>query len=98
MKAGLKAALLRQLEATPPSARAAHASAIEGSTHAEARAENPKDTRGLEQSYLARGQAQRVAELEAGLAQVTALGPRRRSAGDPVALGALVTIDDDGEH
>jgi hypothetical protein len=93
-KAALHAELVAQLTEALASAVRAHAAAIEGATHAEARAENPKDTRGLEQSYLARGQAHRVAELEAGLAAVTALGVRRFAVTDPIALGALVTLDE----
>jgi len=96
-KAALRTELVAQLAEAFASAQRAHAAAVEGATHTEARAENPKDTRGLEQSYLARGQAQRVAELEAGLAAVTALVPRDFASGDPVAVGALVTVDDDGE-
>jgi transcription elongation GreA/GreB family factor len=96
-KAALLAELIAQLAAALDSAQRAHAAALEGATHSEARAENAKDTRGLEQSYLARGQAQRVAELEAGLAAVTALAVRRFAPGDPIALGAVVTVDDDGE-
>ena len=95
MKPALKAELIAQLEESLASARAAHASAIEGSTHEEARAENDKDTRGLEQSYLARGQAQRVAELEAAVGDVTALALRTFTASSVVALSALVTTDDD---
>src|SRR5262245_38374053 len=78
-------------------ARRAHEAAAEGATHTEARAENSKDTRGLEQSYLARGQAQRVAELEVGLAQVSALVLRAFKRADPIAVGALVDLDEDGE-
>jgi len=37
---------------------------VEGATHEENKPENDKDTRALEQSYLARGQAQRVVELQ----------------------------------
>jgi transcription elongation GreA/GreB family factor len=91
--AELIAALATPLEA----ARQAHEVTAEGATHAEARAENSKDTRGLEQSYLARGHAQRVAELEVGLAQVSVLVVRAFKRGDPIALGALVQLDEDGE-
>lgn len=96
-KAALQAELVAQLGEALASAQRAHAAAVEGATHTEARAENPKDTRGLEQSYLARGQAQRVAELEAGVAAVTALALRTFAPGDPIAISALVTVDDDGE-
>jgi Transcription elongation factor, GreA/GreB, C-term len=97
-KQALKTELIAQLEATLATARIAHASAIEGSTHEEARAENDKDTRGLEQSYLARGQAQRVAELEAEVGDVTALALRTFTATSVVALSALVTIDEDAQQ
>jgi transcription elongation GreA/GreB family factor len=96
-KAALRTELLAVLEAALATARAAHAAAIEGATHAEAKAENDKDTRGLEQSYLARGVAQRVVELEAGLADVTRLELRAFGPNDPVAMSALVTADEDGE-
>jgi transcription elongation GreA/GreB family factor len=93
-KAKLRAELVAALQAATETARAAHRAAIEGATHTEARAENDKDTRGLEQSYLARGQAQRVAELETGIAQVSAMTLRSLAAGDAVALGALVTLEE----
>ena len=96
-KAALKAELVAQLVAALEAAERAHAAALEGATHSEARAENPKDTRGLEQSYLARGQAQRVAELAAGVAAVTALAVRGFAPTDPIAVGALVTVDEDGQ-
>jgi len=95
-KAALRDELRAQLQASLERAGAAHAAALEGATHAEARAENPKDTRGLEQSYLARGQAQRVAELATGVAAVEALALRVFAAGDPVAMSALVSIEEDG--
>jgi transcription elongation GreA/GreB family factor len=94
-KAALKAELVENLLRALEQARAAHASAVEGATHDEARPENDKDTRGLEQSYLARGQAQRVAELEAAVSDASALALRRCDRG---GMGALVTIEDDGEE
>ena len=97
-KQALKIELIAQLEAALATARAAHAAAIEGSTHEEAKPENDKDTRGLEQSYLARGQAQRVAELEAAIGDVTALALRNFDPGTPIAMSALVHVraDEDG--
>ena len=91
-KARLRADLLVQLEAQLAAARAAHAAATEGAIDDEARPENDKDTRGLEQSYLARGHAQRVAELEAAITAVAAMptGPQTR-----VAIGALVRVSED---
>jgi len=98
-KAALRDELQQALTAALETARAAHAAAVAGATDDEARPENDKDTRGLEQSYLARGQAARVAELEAAVAEVGALALRAFGAADRVALGALVTVDEDGrEH
>ena len=91
-KADLKRELLAQLDAQLVAARASHAAATEGAISDEARPENDKDTRGLEQSYLARGYAQRVAELEAALTAVAAMTV---AASPRVAIGALVTIDED---
>ncbi len=98
-KEALRTELVAQLTAQLATAQAAHAAAIEGATHAEAKPENDKDTRGLEQSYLARGQAQRVAELEAAVADTSKLNLRVFTARDPVAITAVVTVDEDGvEH
>ncbi len=96
-KARLKTELIAMLSGALATAERAHAAAVEGATSEEARPENDKDTRGLEQSYLARGQAQRVAELEAAVAEVTILALRSFTAADPIALSALVTVDEDGE-
>ncbi len=95
-KQALKSELIAQLEAALATARAAHAAAIEGSTHEEAKPENDKDTRGLEQSYLARGQAQRVAENEAAIGDVNALALREFGPKASIAMSALVTVDEDG--
>ena len=97
-KAALRDELRAQLVEALQRAEVAHAAATEGATHSEARAENPKDTRGLEQSYLARGQAQRVAELAAAVAAVDALALRAFATADPVAMSALVTVAEDGKR
>src|SRR5580658_6916797 len=64
----------------------------EGATHEEAKPENDKDTRALEQSYLARGQAARVEELRTAAEAISKLTTRVFEATDPVALGALATL------
>jgi transcription elongation GreA/GreB family factor len=98
-KAALRAELLQALNGALETARAAHAAAVAGAIDDEARPENDKDTRGLEQSYLARGQAQRVAELEAAVSEVGALAPRAFGERDRVAVGAVVTVEEEGrEH
>ena len=92
-KTALRGMLVEALQSALASAHAAYRAAIEGATHAEAKAENSKDTRGLEQSYVARGQAQRVAELETGLATVTTMTVEPHSSG-PVRIGSLATVRD----
>jgi transcription elongation GreA/GreB family factor len=64
-------------------------------THAEAKPENDKDTRALEQSYLARGQAMRAeAELEhVQVLRYLNLSPWRD--GDPISAGALIELEAD---
>jgi transcription elongation GreA/GreB family factor len=95
-KAALHAELVARLTAALDSARAAHAATQQAATHEEARAENDKDTRGLEQSYLARGQAQRVEELAAELAAVQKMTLRAYGDDDAIAAGALVDATADG--
>jgi len=94
-KSALKQELVQILEADLETLERAQQAALEGATHEEAKPENDKDTRALEQSYLARGQAMRIEELRTGLAQVRAMPVRDFESGDPAALGAVVTLEDD---
>lgn len=91
-KQALHAELLTALTATHATLRAAHADAREGATHDEAKPENDKDTRALEQSYLARGQAMRLEALAAGLAAVAGMSLEPTDVG---AVGALVEAQDE---
>ena len=64
-----------------------------GATHEESRQEDPKDTRAIEATYLARGLAERVELLReaiAGLARLKLVdfGPE-----DPIALSALLGLE-----
>jgi transcription elongation GreA/GreB family factor len=65
----------------------------EAANHPEARPENDKDTRKLELSYLAQGQAARARELEATIAALGAQPPRAFGPDDTIALGALVELE-----
>ncbi len=65
-----------------------------GTTHEESRQENDKDTRAIESSYLARGLAERVADLLRGLGQLSALRARGLIDSEKVVLGSLVTVED----
>jgi transcription elongation GreA/GreB family factor len=70
----------------------------QGATHEESKPENDKDTRGLEASYLARGQAKRVEDTEEAIMRLRFLAPRDFGAEDAVDLGALVHVEIDGEE
>lgn len=96
-KQALRAELLAQLTAAAAAAKAAHEATVAGATHEEAKSEGDKDTRATEQQYLARGQAQRVVELDEAVAEVARWNPRTFAADAAIALGALITIDEDGE-
>ena len=73
--------------------------AAEGATHEESRPEDPKDTRGLETSYLAHGLAQRAKALEGDIDTLRFLAVGRFDADTPITTGALVTLEDeDGEE
>jgi transcription elongation GreA/GreB family factor len=76
--------------------RAAQFSRAEA-THESNKAENKYDTRGLEASYLARGQCKQAAELEAALVEYQKLGVKKFAATDPVNLGALIELELGGE-
>jgi len=98
-KATLLAELIDAVAADLDAATLSQKTAHEGATHEESRAENDKDTRGLETSYLARGLAKRVTELQAALNRLKHFEARPFDDDDKVALGALVTLeDDDGSH
>lgn len=64
-------------------------------THAENRSEHSKDTRATEQSYLARGLAQRVEDLQAASERLARLEPTRFAFESEIGLGALVSLYDE---
>ncbi len=70
-------------------ARAAHAEA----THEESKAEDKYDTRGLEASYLAAGQARQTAEVAAALTEFASLFLKKFPDGEPVDVSALVELE-----
>jgi transcription elongation GreA/GreB family factor len=94
-KRDLKAELLARLTDELGILERAHDAAREGATHEEAKPEGDKDTRALEQSYLARGQARRVQELRSAVADVSALSTADLGGDRPAGLGALVMADED---
>ena len=95
-KEAIRGAVLAALEERLVTLRASAKATRDGATHEESRAENDKDTRGLEASYLARGQAQRVEEVEEALRRFRflELPSFERSA---IGVGAWVRVEIDGE-
>ena len=62
-------------------------------THEQNKPENKYDTRGLEASYLARGQSKQLAELDASIVEFEKLAVRKFGADDGIAIGALVALE-----
>jgi transcription elongation GreA/GreB family factor len=82
------AQLTAGLEVYAKAARAAHAEA----THESSKAENKYDTRGLEASYLARGQSKQAAETVQAIEDFEALPLRNFAATDEIEVGAFVEL------
>ena len=80
------ASLTAELQLLAKAAQAAHAEA----THESSKAENKYDTRGLEASYLARGQSRQAAEAAQAIEELRKLPLREFTADDEIDLGALV--------
>jgi len=84
-------ALQRDLDGLQAAVKVAHESA----THGESVAENKYDTRGLEASYLAHGQAMRAAEIEASLRVFEAINPASlKLTPSTVTISSLVKLED----
>lgn len=94
-KSALVRELLQAVEHDLEVMVAAHKESHAGATHAESRAEDPKDMRSTEVSYLARGQAARVAELREAAATLKVFRPRSYAADAAIGLGAVVDLEDE---
>lgn len=93
-KKALVDALLVKLEDELANMRRAAKDAAQAATHAEAKPENDKDTRALEASYLARGQAARVAEIETSLKELGGMA-LLDLAGKIVQASAVFALEDE---
>jgi hypothetical protein len=78
-------------------ALAALAGAHEAATGTDTKAENKYDTRGLEASYLAAGQAEQAEDLQRGLNALEAFEFRDFEFDDEIETGALVEGEKDDE-
>lgn len=72
-------------------------STIEGVTNEESKPENEYDTRGLEATYLARGQNQRIADLEEVLLMLRHVQLRSFGPQDGISSTALVEVELNGK-
>jgi len=66
-------------------------------THEENKPENEYDTRGLEASYLAGAQAERVSEMKNTIVLLKALKIKDFSDSDAIAFSAIVETESDGK-
>jgi len=87
------AVLKAELAALTRAAQGAFAAA----TDPDSKAENKYDTRTLEASYVARGQARRVTELQEAVRAFEALSGNELATGAAITLGALVSLEAAGE-
>lgn len=95
LRAETIAALLTDLEAELRTIERVAAMARDEATNAETKAEGKYDTRATEASYLARGQAERIAALRQLYAWYNHLDPTRVLEEPRVCLGTLVCIEGD---
>ena len=96
-RAIIKKIIVRLKEELQVYFRAAQFSRAEA-THESSKAESKYDTRGLEASYLARGQSKQAAEIEAAIAEFERLPMRKFGPDDVISLGALVELENGGEN
>jgi transcription elongation GreA/GreB family factor len=92
-KRALLAALREELQAELARSTQRALDAAEAATHEENRAEGDKDMRSTEASYVARGQAERVREIEHALAKLGAMGVRDFADGDAIEASAIVEVE-----
>ncbi len=88
------AALQAELATYVRAAKSARAEA----TDEQSRAENKYDTRGLEASYLAAGQARQVADLETAIAAFEGLSNCKFALGEDIGVGALVELEQNSKR
>lgn len=69
---------------------------VDAATNEESKAENQYDTRGLEASYLAGAQSERLAELHSMRLLLAAMPLQDFTHLDAIAAGAVVELDCDG--
>ena len=94
-KKELIARLVTHVQGEMATMRKAALDAAEGATHAEAKPENDKDTRAIEASYLAAGQAERFRQMESALNVLLGLEMAELKKSSPITATAVITLEDD---
>jgi transcription elongation GreA/GreB family factor len=92
-KRKLLKSLIHAITADLKKIQVAAQASMEGAIHEENRAEGNKDMRSTEASYLARGQAMRVAELTESLNRLHQMPLQTFNENTPVSAGALVRLE-----
>ncbi|GAB3526940.1 GreA/GreB family elongation factor [Photobacterium alginatilyticum] len=90
--------IVDELKTVHQSAIDAATRAYETATDEENAPEHKYDTLSLEASYLAQGQAQRVAECEEDLSLYAKLDIKHFTSEDAIALGCLIHLVDDNDN
>jgi len=97
-KTALQQAILVELQAELTLLTDAANTARDEATNEESRAEDKYDMRSQSAAYLAAGQAKLAGEIADAIAAYQALPVRRFHPGEPVATGALVTLEARNRH
>jgi transcription elongation GreA/GreB family factor len=97
-KQNLVAAILKKLREDLALYHKAADFARAEATHEQSKAENKYDTRGLEASYLARGQSRQAAEIAQAIAQFEKIAVREFLSADAIDTGAVVTLQSGKER
>ena len=97
-KTALQQAILAELQAELTLLTDAANTARDEATNEESRAEDKYDMRSQSAAYLAAGQAKLAGEIANAIAAYEGLPVRRFNPGEPVATGALVTLEARNRH
>jgi transcription elongation GreA/GreB family factor len=97
-KQALRQAILFALENELTLIAEAANTARDEATNEESRAEDRFDMRSQSAAYLAAGQAKLAGELQAAIAAYRSMPLRAFDVGEPVAIGALVTLETKGKR
>ena len=92
-KRALVAALVAEIQSELDTMARLAKDSADAATHEENKPENDKDMRSTEASYLARGQAGRVAELSAAIAQLQSMQLHAFAADEAVGISAIVELE-----